>query len=176
MKRTSIALMVLAAAGGWAADVTESPAPAPTVDRVVFPRDYAEKFQPLRFVNKTNEMKIVTVYGNDLAASVTNSAGLPYPSGSVIVMETAGAAKDGQGKPVADEHGHFRKDAVLGLHVMRKETGFGAEYGPNRSGEWEYAEYRANGEYITPPRKSFACAQCHVKAGAAKDFVYRGRF
>ena len=75
-----------------------------------------------------------------------------------------------------DDQGNFRKDQVLGLHVMRREKGFGEAYGKNRTGEWEYVEYRADGSYITPPQKSSSCAECHVKAGRERDFVYRGRF
>jgi hypothetical protein len=58
---------------------------------------------------------------------------------------------------------------------MRREKGFGEAYGKNRTGEWEYVEYRADKSYITAPQKSFACAECHVKAGRERDFVYRGR-
>ena len=49
-------------------------------------------------------------------------------------------------------------------------------YGKNRTGEWEYVEYRDDGSYITTSKRSFACAECHVKAGGKRDFVYRGRF
>ena len=85
----------------------------------------------------------------------------------MIVMETADASKDERGGP--------RKGNVVGLHVMRREKGFGEAYGKNRTGDWEYVEYRADSSYITPPSKSFACAECHVKAGADRDFVYHGR-
>jgi len=64
---------------------------------------------------------------------------------------------------------------VTGLHVMRREKGFGEAYGKNRAGEWEYVEYRPDGSYQTPPQKSGSCAECHVKAGQQRDFVYRGR-
>ncbi len=100
---------------------------------------------------------------------------MPYPYGSIIVMETAGALKDAQGKPLLDADGHYRADKVAGLHVMRREKGFGEAYGKNRTGEWEYVEYQPDGSYITPPKRSFACAECHVKAGRPRDFVYRGR-
>lgn len=156
-----------------AAESQKSPAPAPMTDRVGFPKNYQEKFQVLRIVNKEKEQKIVTVYGNGPAASITNAAQLPYPYGSVIVMETASTTQDAQGKPLLDAKGSPRKDKVLGLHVMRREKNFGAAYGENRTGEWEYVEYRADGSYITPPRKSAACAECHVKAGAKRDFVYQ---
>jgi hypothetical protein len=65
---------------------------------------------------------------------------------------------------------------VLGMHVMRREKDFGQAYGSKRSGEWEYVEYRADGSYITPPQKSASCAECHIKAGPEKDFVYNARF
>jgi hypothetical protein len=78
--------------------------------------------------------------------------------------------------PVRDEHGHFPSGQVVGLHVMRREKGFGEAYGPNRTGEWEYVEYRPDGTFITPPARSATCAACHVKAGATRDWVYHGRF
>ena len=173
MKRFSFLLIGFVASLLPAAE--SEPAPAPTLDRVGFPKAYQEKYQVLRTVNKKEEQKVVTVYGNGLAASITNAAQLPYPNGSIIVMETAGALKDAQDKPLLDEQGNFRKDQVLGLHVMRREKGFGEAYGKNRTGEWEYVEYRADGSYITPPQKSSSCAECHVKAGQERDFVYRGR-
>lgn len=165
----------LLAASLLAADSGKLPAPAPAVDRVGFPKAYAETFQVLRTVNKEKELKVVTVYGNEPAASITNAAQLPYPYGSVIVMETASTLTNAQGKPLLDGHGGLRKDKVTGLHVMRREKDFGAAYGENRTAEWEYVEYRADGSHLTPPQKSAACAECHVKAGAQRDFVYRGR-
>lgn len=152
------------------------PAPAPKQDRVGFPKDYAATFQVLRTVERDQGAKVVTVYGNSAAASVTNKSQLPYPYGAVIVMETAATRRDDAGKPFKDASGKLEKDKVLGMHVMRKEKGFGEAYQGKRSGEWEYVEYRADGSYLTPPAKSASCSECHVKAGKDKDFVYRGRF
>ena len=149
--------------------------PAPHEDRVGFPKDYAKTFEVLRTVERPEKQQVVTVFGNERAASVRRIEDLPYPYGSVIVMETAGALKGEQGKPRLDDKGRVRKGDVVGLHVMRREKGFGEAYGKNRTGDWEYVEYRPDGTYITPPRKSFACAECHVKAGRDRDFVYRGR-
>ncbi len=126
-------------------------------------------------MNRTEKQQVVTVYGNEPAATIKRPGDLPYPYGSIIVMETAGARKDAQGKPLLDAEGYYRTDQVAGLHVMRREKGFGAAYGKNRTGEWEYVEYRADQSYITPPQKSFACAECHLKARRERDFVYRGR-
>lgn len=150
------------------ASAAETNQPAPAEDRVGFPKDYAKTHTILRTVSREEGKKLVTVYGNSQAASVTNRAQLPYPNGSVLVMETASTVKDASGA--------LQKDKVLGLHVMRRGKDFGAAYAAKRSGEWEFAEYRADGSYITPPQKSASCAECHIKAGAEMDFVYKGRF
>lgn len=150
------------------AAAAETNNPAPTVDRVGFPKDYASAYEILRTVSRDDGKKVVTVYGNREAATVTNKTQLPYPNGSILVMETASTVKASDGA--------MKRDKVLGLHVMRRGKDFGSDYGPKRSGEWEFVEYRADGSYITPPQKSASCAECHIKAGAEKDFVYKGRF
>jgi len=173
-RRTGL-LLCLITSSLLAAEAQQSSFSAPTVDRVGFPKGYSEAFQVLRTVTRTNEQKLVTIYGNKAAASVTNAVQLPYPYGSVIVMETANVLKDAQGKPVIDAQGNFRKDKVTGLHVMRREKDFGQAYAENRPGEWEFVEYTPDGGYITPPEKSGRCAECHFKATAKWDFVYRAR-
>ncbi|HEY3853094.1 MAG TPA: cytochrome P460 family protein [Verrucomicrobiae bacterium] len=165
------ALLVSAALSAESADPLAS-----SVDRVGFPKDYDTKYHVLRTTNKPAEKKVVRVFGNDLAASVTNAAQLPYPYGSIIVMETAKAQEDAQGKVLVDKKGNFQPEKALGLHVMRREKGFGESYGMNRSGEWEYVEYRPDGSWLTPPAKSTSCAKCHIQAGMERDFVYHGSF
>jgi len=140
--------------------------PAPTTDRVGFPAGYERSYKVLRSFVKEKQQQLVTVYGNGLAASVTETRQLPYPFGSVLGMETAELMKSGK----------RNKGKILGLHVMRREPGFGTAYGKNRTGEWEYVEYRADKSYITAPQSSSVCAECHLKAGPDRDFVYRGRF
>lgn len=175
MKRKTILLLVVSVASVFTGSSEEKLSSAPGQDRVGFPADYARTYDVLRVVNKPDEQKMVTVYGNRKAASITNSNQLPYPYGSIIVMETASTTKDTQGKLLADQNANLRKDRVTGLHVMRRELGFGEAYGDNRAGEWEFVEYKPDGTYITPPQKSGTCAACHVKAGQKLDFVYRGR-
>ena len=93
----------------------------------------------------------------------------------MLVRETASTREGSDGKPERLPGGGLVKDQVLGLHVMRRGADFGIGYGPKRSGEWEFVEYRADGSHITPPAKSTACAECHIKAGKELDFVYKGR-
>ena len=149
---------------------------APTKDRVGFPKDYAEQCTVLRAIYQAEKKQIVTVYGNNQAASISERSQLPYPYGSVIVMEKASAVTDADGNAILDSKSRVQKRAVSGLHVMGRERGFGTEYGENRTGEWEYVEYRSDGSYITSPAKSFVCAECHRKSGAARNWVYNGRF
>ena len=149
---------------------------APTQDRVGLPKDYAEEYTVLRAIYKAEKKQIVTVYGNGRAASVTERSQLPYPYGSIIVMEKANAVADADGNAILNSEGTLRKGDVIGLHVMRREPDFGVEYGKLRTGEWEYVEYHSDGSYITAPAKSFVCAECHQKAGDARDWVFHGRF
>jgi hypothetical protein len=149
---------------------------APQVDRIQFPKNYAKTFTVLRTVPRLEKKEVITIYGNKQAASVTDPAQLPYPYGSIIVMEKSALKSDAEGKPVLDSENNPQKSEVLGMHVMRREPGFGVEYGENRTGEWEYVEYLPDGGYITPPAKSFSCAECHLKAGPEKDWVFHGRF
>jgi uncharacterized protein (TIGR02246 family) len=148
--------------------------PAPKVDRVGFPKDYRTTLKVLGVPARTNTSPsmVMTAYGNDLAASITNAAQLPYPNGAVMVMEFAEALKDSEGKPLLDGNGQPQKGRVHHVDVMRRGEGFGEAYGSNRSGQWEFAGYHADGTYSTPPAKTAACAQCHRKAGVEKDFVF----
>jgi len=146
--------------------------PAPAVDRVGFPKDYRAAFRRLRSSENADAKTVIVVYGNMAAVARQDGS---YPHGSIIVMETWSTRQDGAKKVLLDEAGHFRKDQVTGLHVMRKERDFGEAYRENRTGEWEYAEYRSDGSYITPPAASGKCANCHLKAGAAKGFVFGGK-
>jgi hypothetical protein len=143
-------------------------------DRVGFPKDYRITFNMLGLPARTNPAPslVMTAYGNDLAASVTNVAQLPYPNGSILVMEFAKALKDSEGKPLLDANGQAQKGEVQHVDVMRRGADFGEAYGSNRAGPWEFAGYNLDGTYSTPPAKSASCAQCHQKAGAAKDFVF----
>src|SRR5947208_2227176 len=90
-------------------------------------------------------------------------------------METWASLKDSAGNPILNVRGRFQKDpnATPTLFVMRKEKGFGVDYGPNRNGEWEYVAYRPDGSYQTTPQNSFSCAVCHLQANNPKDYVFR---
>jgi len=148
----------------------------PTVDRVGFPKDYATNMKVLYVYDRPDNKQVRTIYANAPVFSVTTANQNEYPYGSILVMETWASLKDSQTNPILDANGRYQKDpaATPTLFVMRKEKGFGVEYGPNRNGEWEYVAYRPDGSYQTLPQNSFSCAVCHLQATQWKDWVFRG--
>jgi len=138
-----------------AASVAAQPAPDP----VGHPNGY-QAFEQVRSMDRKQEPTHGTVFVNAQAASI-KTAGQPYPYGSVLIMEWRKGGKEGE---------------IARLDVMRKEKGYGTAYGADQNGDWEYASYSPDGKLITDAAASLACAKCHLKAGAGKDFVYVGRF
>jgi hypothetical protein len=151
MKILSVAAIVLTVTTWAGAQRAEDP--------VGHPAGY-KSFEQVRSMDRPQEPTHGTVFLNTAAASIT-TAGQPYPYGSVLIMEWRKGGKDGE---------------VARLDVMRKERGYGNAYGADKNGEWEYASYSPDGKLVTDAAASLACAKCHLKAGAAKDFVYIGRF
>jgi Cytochrome P460 len=148
---------------------------ADPADRVGFPRAY-KNFTVLRATNVVQQNRLGTIYANGPAASLHDLAKLPYPNGSVIVMEWATPLTAADGTPLTGRDGLWQKGEIVRLDVMRREAGYGAVYGGKRAGEWEFASYKADGSPIEPTVEASACAACHSKPGTARDFVFRGRF
>jgi plastocyanin len=171
MKRIFVIPVVLAALAPFA--LTQNP-PAPTVDRVGFPTGYQD--WPVLYVyDRPDNRSVRTIFANHGAFQVKDGEQWNYPYGSVLVMQTWACLRSAAGACVLDENGRFQKDpaATPTLFVMRKEKGFGVDYGPNRTGEWEYVAYRPDGTYQTRPEGSFSCAVCHTEAQKNNDFTYR---
>jgi plastocyanin len=140
------------------------PLPAPTVDRVGFPTDYQNSFLKLYTFDNFQNRQIRVIWANPIAASVTPSTVNNFPYGSIVVMETYSVTEDANGEPVLDAGGRFMPaaGAVPTVFVMRKEQGFGVDYGLIRNGEWEYVAYHPDGTYSTPPSGTGSCAACHL--------------
>lgn len=135
----------------------------PAADPVGFPADY-QSFKQIRTTTVKQDPPNGAVFVNAAAAAVETKTQLPYPYGSIVVMEWR---RDGTvGRP----------GDVVRLDVMRKERGLGGRLGADQTGEWEYASYSPDGKLLTSAAQAAACAKCHLKAGSAKDFVYAGRF
>jgi hypothetical protein len=148
---------------------------APTKDRVGFPKDYRTHFKVLGVIVREKAPEVLTVYGNEQAAAVTSRDKLPFPQGSIILMEFSYALKDANDQIERDANGNAQIRAIEHVDVMKRGKGFGEAYGEHRSGEWEFAGYLLDGSYVTPPEKSAKCAACHRRAGPESDFVFRMR-
>jgi Cytochrome P460 len=140
--------------------------PAPSVDRVGFPTGYRETFKLFYVFDNYQNRQIRAVYGNSIAASVTPGQVFNFPYGSVLLFEGYTVQEDANGEPLLDSNGRFMPNVFNTIFVMRKERGFGAEYGELRNGEWEYVAYRPNGTYATPPSGTGSCALCHLTGGS----------
>jgi len=95
-----------------------------------------------------------------------------YPYGTVFAVEFAHGLRDGEAQLMRDGSGTPLKADVARIDVMRRERGYGEVYGDSRAGEWEFASYRPDGTPLIAPGNAGACAACHRKAGAERDFVY----
>jgi hypothetical protein len=147
--------------------------PAPKINRVGFPENYRDRFKLIYVVDRPDNNQVRVICGNNIAAAA--KPGQPYPYGSVFAMEIYRAKQDVNGKALKDEKGYFIREALMAIFVQRKERSFGADYGEDRSGEWEYIGYKPDKTYLSDgaPAKTNACAACHVKqAGVANDYVF----
>jgi len=142
----------------------------PDVDRVGFPEGYEDNFTVFYEFDRAQNGSARVIYANQAAASV--QPGQPFPYGSVLVMEVYRTQRDDAGQVLLDANGRFERDALFGLFAMRKEPGFGAKYGLQRNGEWEYVAYRPDGAFLTPPERTQACASCHTEASEGRDWVF----
>ena len=154
---------------------TAPAASAPRTGAGVFPAQYAATFEVLGTPLADKNALVTTTYANSLAAAVRNIGEVPYPDGAVIVMEYALSLKDGEGELLRDSSGTLQKGEVVRVDVMRKGRGFGAAYGDQRAGDWEFSSFRRDGSAFMASANGATCAACHRNAGADKDFVFRSR-
>jgi hypothetical protein len=137
--------------------------------KVAFPGNYAEGVRWL-VVDKEREKQVREIYAPPEAVEAARKDEA-MPDGTVLTLVRYSAKLDAQGRPVKDENGRLIKNAILGINVMQKGKGWGAEY-PDalRNGEWEYRAFKADN---TPNEqaKLTVCFECH-KAQASQDFIY----
>ena len=118
MKVSRVSFSIIAC---WLAAANALFGQAPTEDRVGFPEGYQD-WTVLYILDRPDNKQIRTIYGNDVAASVTDGNQGNYPYGSVVVMEQWAALKDANGDAVMDKNGRFQKDptATPTINTMRK--------------------------------------------------------
>jgi hemoglobin len=85
-------------------------------------------------------------------------------------MEVYQAKVDDKGALLRGPDGRLVKGNLVGVFVMEKGAGWGAEYPDSlRNGEWEYARFGADGQRQNVDTKP--CFECH-KPESAKDYVF----
>jgi ketosteroid isomerase-like protein len=160
-------------------DFAHPDAAAPEVaresDRVGYPHNYAAGFRKLGGTEYDEAHGLTTVYANEPAAAASQSERASYPHGSVILMEFAEPQRDGEDQLLRDARGQLIRGPIAHIDVMRRGAGYGAGYGEDRAGEWEFASYAADGSARVSAEQGVRCAACHRKAGAEKDYVFRSR-
>jgi len=161
------------------------PLPGTSTDRIGFPQNYQNTFKKLYTFDNNQNRQIRVIWANDVAQKVDPNQPWNFPYGSVLIFESWLPQLNDAGDPVLDDQGRFIATDLQTVFVMKKDHGFGSEYGPIRNGEWEYVSYNPDGTFATAPAGSGACALCHMTgSGAAlsnnlppqnakNDFVFR---
>lgn len=137
-------------------------------EKVAFPSGYQEGRLYAK-VDRPDNKTVRDVYANAPAIQAAQ-LGRPLPSGSVLSMEVYQARVDQTGALVKGPDGRLVKGTLVGVFVMEKRAGWGAEYPESlRNGEWEYARFAADGQRQSVDTRP--CFQCH-KPESGKDYVF----
>lgn len=140
-------------------------------EKIQFPSDYlrGELYQTL---DRPDVKQYRELYAPAAAVeSVRKGKGIPQ--GTKLTLVQWSVEQDASGVPLKDAGGRFIKKDIVGITVMEKQSGWGADYPSDwpRNGEWEYAAFTADGR---PNQKANAnnkaCFTCHLPH-ARQDFV-----
>jgi plastocyanin len=160
MRRTILVAMVSLAVG--AARIDAGP------EKIVFPANYKDHVL-YATIDRYDIKQYRELYGTPDAVRAAKE-GKPVPNGSVLTLVQYKAQVDAQGNPMKDTNGRFVRGDMVGVTVMEKRAGWGAEYPPDlRNGEWEYSAFTADGKFNDKANFK-ACFQCH-KPHAQQDYV-----
>ncbi|HTM50733.1 MAG TPA: cytochrome P460 family protein [Bryobacteraceae bacterium] len=141
--------------------------PGTSADRIGFPKDYQSTFKQLYAIDNTQNQQVRVIWANDIAVSVDPTQPWNFPYGSILLFEDYPTVPDVNGNPIRGKDGRFVKGSLRTVFAMKKDKGFGAEYGPIRNGEWEYVSYFPDGSFATAPANSGGCALCHLQGASA---------
>lgn len=136
------------------------------------PADYTARLHNLGGTVSAEGRGLSAVYANDALVAAVRGGKLPYPDGSVVLMEFSEPRYDGEQQLLHDERGQPLKGAITRIDMMWRASGADS---PASAGAWQFASFKADGTPILDAAGARECAACHLKAGAEKDFVYRLR-
>jgi plastocyanin len=158
----SMLFLALALAAGSAAAGPE---------KIQFPSDYlrGELYQTL---DRPDVKQYRELYAPAAAVDAVRK-GKPIPHGTKLTLVQWSVEQDANGVPRKDGGGRFIKKDIIGITVMEKQAGWGADYPADwpRNGEWEYAAFTADGRPNAKANaNNKACFTCHLPH-ARQDFV-----
>jgi plastocyanin len=137
-------------------------------EKIAFPANYKDHVL-YATVDRYDNKQYRELYGTPDAVKAVRE-GKPIPSGTVLTLVQYKAQVDAAGNTVKDANGRFIKGDLVGITVMEKRTGWGAEYPDDiRNGEWEYSAFTADLKFNDKANYK-ACFQCH-KPHAKQDYV-----
>jgi plastocyanin len=166
MRRIFLPLGVVLSLATGLVLISQAP-PGTSMDRIGFPQNYQTTFKKMYSLDNNQNRQIRVIWANDVAQTVNPNQPWNFPYGSILLFESYAPQLNDAGDPVLDDNGRFIPTDLQTIFVMKKDQGFGAEYGPVRNGEWEYVSYNPDGSYATPPSGTGACALCHLQASSA---------
>jgi len=162
----TVAISAACIAGGALLAATSVAGP----EKITFPTGW-EQWERYGVVDRHDTKQYRELYTKGEVVKAVRD-GKPIPHGAVLVMAICAAQLDDKGSPARDANGRFMKGKPIGVTVMEKRQGWGAEYPAEmRNGEWEYAAFLPDGQ---PNAKANAniknCFVCH-KPHEKQDFV-----
>src|SRR5215467_2483759 len=108
--------------------------PGTSMDRIGYPTGYQNTYKKLYTFDNNQNRQIRVIWGNDVAMKVDPNQPWNFPYGSILIFESVLPKLDDSGEPVLDENGRFIPTDLTTVFVMKKDKGFGSEYGPVRNG------------------------------------------
>jgi len=128
-------------------------------DKIGFPANYKDHVL-YATVDRYDNKQYRELYGTPEAVKAARE-GKAIPSGTVLTLIQYKAQVDAAGNPIKDANGRFVKGDLVGVTVMEKRTGWGAEYPDDvRNGEWEYSAFTAD-QNSTTQRTTRRASECH---------------
>jgi plastocyanin len=140
-------------------------------DKIQFPSDYL-KGVLYQTLDRHDVKQYRELYAPAEAIDAVRK-GKPIPHGTKLTLVQWSVEQDANGVPLKGADGRFMKKDIIGVTVMEKREGFGADYPADwpRNGEWEYAAFTPDGRPNAKANaNNKACFTCHLPH-AKQDFV-----
>lgn len=138
-------------------------------EKIAFPQGY-ETWERYAVVDRHDTKQYRELYAKPEIVKAARE-GKPLPNGTVLAMAIFSAEVDDKGVPVKDANGRFRKGKPIGVTVMEKRAGWGADYPEEwRNANWEYASFLPDGNRNEKAADTKPCFVCH-KPHAGQDYV-----